>query len=341
MTSIPFDAAGGLLRHRPFLYYFCARGLARFASQIAAVAVGWQVYVMTGSAFDLGMVGLAQFAPTALLTFIAGHAADRYDRKRVAQVCQTIDGLAAAYLALGTYSGWLTLPEIYAVVGVLGVCGAFDSPATAALLPGVTPEGMLQKGAALATGALQVASIGGPALGGVLYALSPTLAYAAPTAFWLSASLFNAAIKLDRAIEAKAPLSLSSLFDGVRFVRKNEAILGTISLDLFAVLFGGGTALLPIYARDILHTGPWGLGVLRGAPRGRRAAHGGASGAPCDQGPRRNADVSGGHHLRRRDGGLRAVALALAFDAHARDYRRRRYGQHGDPRIAGADRDAG
>ncbi len=266
MTSIPFDAAGGLLRHRPFLYYFCARGLARFASQIAAVAVGWQVYVMTGSAFDLGMVGLAQFAPTALLTFIAGHAADRYDRKRVAQVCQTIDGLAAAYLALGTYSGWLTLPEIYAVVGVLGVCGAFDSPATAALLPGVTPEGMLQKGAALATGALQVASIGGPALGGVLYALSPTLAYAAPAAFWLSASLFNAAIKLDRAIEAKAPLSLSSLFDGVRFVRKNEAILGTISLDLFAVLFGGGTALLPIYARDILHTGPWGLGVLRGAP---------------------------------------------------------------------------
>jgi MFS family permease len=266
MTSVSFDTAGGLLRHRPFLYYFCGRGLARFASQVTAVAVGWQVYALTGSAFDLGMVGLAQFAPTALLTFIAGHTADRYNRQRVVQVCQTLDGLAAAYLALGTYGGWLNVPEIYAIVGVLGVCGAFDSPASAALLPGVTPEGMLQKGAALATGAMQVASIGGPALGGVLYAILPSLAYTVPAVFWVSASLFNAAIRLDRPVEAKPPPTLASLFDGVRFVRKNESILGTISLDLFAVLFGGATALLPIYARDILHTGPWGLGVLRGAP---------------------------------------------------------------------------
>jgi MFS family permease len=178
-----------------------------------------------------------------------------------------IDGVAAAFLALGSFRGWLTVPEIYAVVGVLGVCSAFDSPASSALLSGVVPGGLLQKGAALATGVLQVASIAGPALGGLLYAVSPTVAYAVPTVFWLSASLFNAAIRLDRSVgSARAPFTLSSLFDGVRFVRRNNAILGTISLDLFAVLFGGVTALLPIYARDILHTGPWGLGILRGAP---------------------------------------------------------------------------
>jgi len=255
-----------LLGHRPFLLYFLARGFSEFSYQIAAVAVGWQVYALTGSAFDLGIVGLVQFIPTAALVFVAGHVADRYPRMRVVQMCQLGAALAAIFLAWGTFAGWLNVPEIFAAVAVLGAATAFESPAAAALLPGVTPEGTLQRGTALATAAFQVAMISGPALGGFAYAVVPGAPYALMAAFWLLAGLLNGAIRLDRPIVADAPPTFAALFDGIAFVRRNPAILGTISLDLFAVLLGGATALLPIYARDILHTGPWGLGVLRGAP---------------------------------------------------------------------------
>jgi len=148
----------------------------------------------------------------------------------------------------------------------LGATTAFESPAAAALLPGVTPEGMLQKGTALSTAVFQVAMISGPALGGLAYVVAPGAPYAVMAVFWLLAGLLNGAIRLDQPVTPKEPPTLAALFAGVGFVRRNPAILGTISLDLFAVLLGGATALLPIYARDILHTGPWGLGVLRGAP---------------------------------------------------------------------------
>ena len=266
MSSAPSDSARALLGHRPFLLYFLARGFSEFSYQIAAVAVGWQVYALTGSAFDLGIVGLVQFIPTAALVFVAGHVADRYPRMRVVQMCQLGAALAAIFLAWGTFAGWLNVPEIFAAVAVLGAATAFESPAAAALLPGVTPEGTLQRGTALATAAFQVAMISGPALGGFAYAVVPGAPYALMAAFWLLAGLLNGAIRLDRPIVADAPPTFAALFDGIAFVRRNPAILGTISLDLFAVLLGGATALLPIYARDILHTGPWGLGVLRGAP---------------------------------------------------------------------------
>ncbi|SDR60260.1 Transmembrane secretion effector [Rhizobiales bacterium GAS191] len=255
-----------LLGHQPFRLYFWARGFSEFSYQIGAVAVGWQVYALTGSAFALGMVGLVQFIPTALLVFAAGHAADRYDRKRVVQLCQIVAGLAAAFLAWGSFAGWLNVAEILAAVAVFGAATAFESPAAAALLPGVVPEGMLQKGTALSTAAFQLAIISGPALGGLAYVVAPGVPYAAMAAFWLLAGILNGAIRLDRPATAKEPPTLAALFAGVGFVRRNPAILGTISLDLFAVLLGGATALMPIYARDILHTGPWGLGVLRGAP---------------------------------------------------------------------------
>jgi MFS family permease len=255
-----------LFRHRPFLFYFWARGFAEFSHQIGAVAVGWQVYALTNSALDLGLVGLVQFIPTALLVFAAGHAADRYDRKRVVQICQIAEGLIAAFLAWGSFAGWLNAPEIFVAVAGFGVATAFESPAAAALLPGVAPKGMLQKSTALATAAFQVAAIGAPALGGLAYALAPGVPYAVMAVFWLLAGILNGAILLDRPITSKDPPTLAAMFAGVGFVRRNPAILGTISLDLFAVLFGGATALLPIFARDILHTGPWGLGLLRGAP---------------------------------------------------------------------------
>jgi MFS family permease len=266
MSSASPARSRALFGHRPFLFYFWARGLSEFSYQIAVVAVGWQVYALTSSAFDLGLVGLVQFIPTAVLVFAAGHAVDRYDRRRVAQMCQMAEGLTAAFLAWGSFAGWLTVPEIFSAVAVFGTATAFESPAAAALLPGVTPDGMVQKGTALSTGVLQLATISGPALGGLTYALAPGAPYTVIAVLWLLAGMLNGAIRLARPVTAKEPPTLAALFAGVSFVRRNPAILGTISLDLFAVLLGGATALLPIYARDILHTGPWGLGVLRGAP---------------------------------------------------------------------------
>jgi MFS family permease len=255
-----------LAGHRPFLLYVTGRGFSEFSYQIGTVAVGWQLYALTGSALDLGLVGLVQFLPSALLVFAAGHVADRYDRKRVVQICQFVMALTAAFLAWGTLGGWLSVAEIFAAMAVLGVAIAFESPAAAALLPGVAPEGLMQKATAVSTAVWQVATISGPALGGLAYAAAPGAPYAAMAACWLLSGLLIRGIEASPRVPVSEPTTLASLFAGVGFVRRNRAILGTISLDLFAVLLGGATALLPIYARDILHTGPWGLGVLRGAP---------------------------------------------------------------------------
>jgi MFS family permease len=266
MSSAASASARSLFGHQPFLLYFWARSFSEFSQQIATVAVGWQIYALTHSAFALGMVGLVQFIPSALLVFVAGHAADRYDRQRVVQLCQIVEGLTAAFLAWGNLAGWLNVPEIFAALAVFGTATAFESPASAALLPGVTHDGMLQKGTALSSAGFQAAVISGPALGGLAYAVAPAVPYAVMAAFWLLAGMLNGAIRLDRPVTAKDPPTLADVFAGVGFVRHSPAILGTISLDLFAVLLGGATALMPIYARDILHTGPWGLGVLRAAP---------------------------------------------------------------------------
>lgn len=266
MSLNSFADSRSLTGHRPFRHYFCARTCSEFSYQIGAVAVGWQIYALTGSAFDLGVVGLVQFIPTALLVFAAGHAADRYDRRRIVQLCQIATMLTAAFLACGSFAGWLNVAEIFAAVAVFGTATAFESPAVAALLPGVAPQGLLQKATAFSTGAFQVAMISGPALGGLCYAVAPGLPYAVMAIFWLAAAVLNGAIQLDRPVAADGQPTLAELFAGIGFVRRNPAILGSISLDLFAVLLGGATALLPIYARDILHTGPWGLGILRGAP---------------------------------------------------------------------------
>jgi MFS family permease len=266
MHPAPSTRLTSLAAHRPFLYYVSARGFSEFSYQIGTVAVGWQVYALTHSAFDLGMVGLVQFVPSALLVIAAGHVADRYDRQRVAQICQFVQALTAAFLAWGTFAGWLTLAQIFAAVAIFGMATAFENPAAGALLPVVAPDGMLQKATAVFSAIFQIAAISGPALGGLAYAAAPGVPYAVMAAFWLLSGALNGAIKVNRIEAAAEPPTLASLFAGVSFIRRNPAILGTISLDLFAVLLGGATALLPIYARDILHTESWGLGVLRGAP---------------------------------------------------------------------------
>jgi MFS family permease len=244
-----------------------SRSLTRFASQIGAVAIGWQIYDLTGSAFDLGMVGLVQFLPTALLVFVAGQTADKFERKRVVQLCQFAEALTALFLCWGSYGGWLTELHIFAATFVLGMAGAFESPTIAALLPLIAPKGSLQRATALSSAAAQLATITGPALGGIAYAFVPGLPYGIMLVFWLFSAVLTGAITIAAEPEvAKDAASADDIFAGVRFIRSNPAILGTISLDLFAVLFGGVTALLPIYARDILAAGPFGLGILRGAP---------------------------------------------------------------------------
>ncbi|MGY2847191.1 MFS family permease [Bradyrhizobium sp. USDA 4509] len=265
MSSATPAGARDLLGHRPFLFFLSSRSLSRFSSQIGAVAIGWQIYDLTGSAFDLGMVGLVQFLPTALLVFVAGHAADRFERKRVVQACQIAEALTALFLAGSTFAGTISEIQIFVATFVLGIAGAFESPATAALLPLIAPQGSLQRATAISSGAAQVATITGPALGGFAYALMPSAPYGIMMVFWLFGALLTGGIgRLQQAVKNGG--SSDDLFAGVTFVRSNPAILGTISLDLFAVLFGGVTALLPIYARDILQAGPLGLGILRAAP---------------------------------------------------------------------------
>jgi MFS family permease len=231
-----------------------------------SVAIGWQVYALTGKAFDLGLIGLAQFLPVLLLTLAVGHVADRYDRRRIVATCQVIAFVTSATLALGVAMGWLGMGGILACAMLLGAARAFESPTLSALMPGLVGEARLQHASSWSASANQTATIVGPACGGLLYAVG------APVPFGLAATLFLAAALLVTLIPspgpqaAREPATWQSVLSGITFIRTRPAILGAISLDLFAVLLGGATALLPIYAGAILHTGSWGLGVLRASP---------------------------------------------------------------------------
>jgi MFS family permease len=184
----------------------------------------------------------------------------------VVQLCQLAEAATALFLAYGSYGGWLNEVHIFIATFVLGMAGAFESPTIAALLPLIAPQGSLQRATALSSAAAQLATITGPALGGIAYAVAPGLPYGIMLVFWLLAMVLTGAITVTEPEPAKDAATADDIFAGVRFIRGNPAILGTISLDLFAVLFGGVTALLPIYARDILDAGPFGLGILRAAP---------------------------------------------------------------------------
>src|SRR6201995_258132 len=213
MSTISPVSAGTLLRLPSFLFFMLSRSLTRFASQIGAVAIGWQIYDLTGSAFDLGMVGLVQFLPTALLVFVAGHAADRFERKRVVQLCQLAEAATALFLCWGSYGGWLSEVHIFVATFVLGMAGAFESPTIAALLPLIAPKGSLQRATALSSAAAQVATITGPALGGIVYAFAPGLPYAIMVAFWLFSALLTGGIKItepEPAVEASKDAAKSS-----------------------------------------------------------------------------------------------------------------------------------
>lgn len=240
--------------------------LSTLALHMQTVAVGWQLYALTDSAFDLGLVGLAQFVPTIALTLVVGQVADRYDRRLVVMVCHVALAGATAALALGTVGGWLHRDGILAIVSILGAARAFENPARAALVPRLVPLTLIPRAIASVTSAGQTARIVGPALGGVLYGLGPTTVYAIVAALYLVAAALIVGVRDVQPARPREEITPASLFSGVAFILRRRLLLGVLSLDLFAVLLGGATALLPIFARDILGTGPWGLGLLRAAP---------------------------------------------------------------------------
>jgi len=230
------------------------------------VAVGWQLYELTGSALDLGLVGLVQFVPMVLLTLVVGQVADRCDRRLVVIVCEVVKAAAVAALALGSIAGWQSRASIFTLVGVLGAAQAFENPAMTALVPEVVSRPLITKAMAWIISAGQTAQIVGPALGGFLYAFGPGAAYFTAGAMFILAGAGAAAIRIERTVRPREPITLETVFSGVAFIKSRRVLLGTMSLDLFAVLLGGATALLPVFARDILHAGPVGLGLLRSAP---------------------------------------------------------------------------
>lgn len=271
----------GLFRHKPFLFFFLGSGCSELAYQIAFVALGWQVYELTNSAMDLGLIGLIQFLPSVLFVFVIGHVADKYNRKKLLQICQILEALTAVFLCIGTAYGWLTVNQIFISVGVLGVCAAFEGPSGQALMPSVIPKGMIAQGTTIGSSIYQMGAVAGPALGGVAYALSKNAPFLLMSVLWASAAVLNGLIRvdphhshmsqlsqktIDQATESNSQHDKDSVYAGARFVKENPLLLGTLSLDLFAVLLGGATTLLPIYAKDILDTGAWGLGLLRSAP---------------------------------------------------------------------------
>jgi MFS family permease len=263
----PDDASRTPLRqHRSFAFYWVARVSSTVALQMQAVAVSWQMYDLTRNPLDLGLVGLVQFIPAALLVLVAGHVADRYDRRMIVRACQLVSGLATAALAIGTAAGWMTRESLLAIVFVIGAARAFEQTTLTTLLPGIVPPSMLQRATAAAASATQVAVIAGPAAGGLLYAVSPVLVYALCCALYITASLLIGLVRVERTAISREPLSLAVLFAGFSYIRRNPLILGAITLDLFAVLLGGVFALLPVFARDVFDAGPWGLGLLRAAP---------------------------------------------------------------------------
>lgn len=266
-----------LLALRAFMRYWGARLFSVTGSQMLLVAVGWQMYDLTGSAWDLGLVGLYQFAPALLLTLVAGHVADRVHRGRIVAACLVVSSavallLVAATLGLGQSAtahgkaGWLTRELLLGVSVVLGTVRAFQMPAQQALTPLLVPPSMLSRALAFASGGMQAAIIGGPALGGVIFVFGASAVYACCTALFAIASALMLGLRYDHAPAPKEPVTWGSVTAGALFVWQRKVLLGAVSLDLFAVLLGGAVALLPMFAKDILNVGPWGLGLLRAAP---------------------------------------------------------------------------
>jgi MFS family permease len=270
------DAPGGfaVLKNRDFTLYLCSRFFASIATQMVIMAVGWQVYQITGRVLDLGLIGLSQFLPFLCLILFSGHVADQFDRRMIIMIGHC-SYAACALLLLGFARVKIgTTPPIFGVLAILGVTRAFQVPASQSFVPAIVPTAMLRSALAINSSANQVAAILGPSVGGIVYAIAEArvgrtgagVVYGAAAVLLVAAIALMALIATRRLSSSRSSLSWATLLQGLHFVWHRKTVLGAISLDLFAVLFGGATALLPAYTRDVLHAGPEVFGYLRAAP---------------------------------------------------------------------------
>jgi MFS family permease len=256
----------GLLQQRPFVLFWLARLASTMGYQMLALTIGWQIYEITNSAFALGLVGLIQFVPAVVLTLLIGHAADRYDRRLIVRAAQAVYVLAALMITAALLTKTLTRDLLFVAVFMIGTARAFELPTAHALAPSLVPSSMVSRAVAAWTSANQTAIICGPALGGLIYALSPVLVGAVCLLLFACSITLICFVHAKGPPEKREPPSFASVLAGFEYIRTRHRLLGVITLDLFVVILGGATALLPIYARDILNVGPIGLGLLRSAP---------------------------------------------------------------------------
>ncbi len=257
---------GRLIAHPGFTRFLTARLLASVAVQMQTVAVGWQIYSITGNPLDLGLIGLSQFLPFVLLVLPAGHIADRYNRALILSLCIALEFFCALALLAFTLSGLKVAWPVFAVMVVFGTARAFSMPAGQAIMPNLVPPSLFSRAVAVNSSTWQLSTIAGPAIGGLVYLAGPDIVYGTVAGLLAAAFAFIIGVKTAKPARPEAPDSWHTLLEGLRFVWKKKVILGAVSLDLFAVLFGGAVALLPAYASDILHVGPDGFGWLRAAP---------------------------------------------------------------------------
>ena len=254
------------LHHRPYVFYLAALGSAGFAVQIMSVAVGWQVYDLTRNPLDLGFVGLAQFLPALLLVLVTGLIADKFNRRLIIGLCLLVEVACAFGLLVFTFSSFKDVWPIFVILVGFGTARAFMNPAADALAPNLLPKTALAHGISLNSMTWQITTITGPVAGGLLYGISGEFAYGVSVCLMVLAILCVVLIGRVPQLNHAQETSLATLLAGFKFIKSEKIVLGAISLDLFAVLLGGAVALLPIYARDILEVGPWGLGLLRAGP---------------------------------------------------------------------------
>lgn len=264
--NISAHSSHRLLQQRPFVQFWLARLASTMGYQMLALTIGWQVYEITNSAFDLGLVGLIQFVPAVILTLLIGHAADRYDRRLIVRTAQGVYALAAVMMTAALVAGILGRELLFAAVFMIGCARAFEMPTAHALAPTLVPPALISRAVAAWTSANQTAVICGPALGGLIYAASPVMVGIVCLAFFACSITLVSFVRSERAAPPREPPTFASVFAGFEYIRTRRRLLGVITLDLFVVILGGATALLPIYARDILSVGPIGLGLLRSAP---------------------------------------------------------------------------
>jgi MFS family permease len=264
--NIAVPSSSGLMQQRPFVLFWLVRLASTMGYQMLALTIGWQVYALTNSAFDLGLVGLIQFVPAVVLTLLIGHAADRYDRRLIIRTSQSIYALAAAIITAALLAGMLTRDLLFAAVFLIGCARAFELPTASALVPALVPAPLISRAVAAWASANQVAVICGPALGGLIYTLSPVLVGAICVMFFTGSATLVSFIRAKEPAARREPPTFASVLAGFDFIRHRRRLLGVVTLDLFVVLLGGATALLPIFAKDILVVGPIGLGLLRSAP---------------------------------------------------------------------------